>query len=704
MRTIDVGRKSIRKKLISMFLVLLFTATVLMGIVSYFLASSALNNKGEIILKNSVKQALLLIDSEQDKVAADLIEVDEAKENIGVKLLGPLNDDGTRFLHNEIDLGENGYFVVYSKEGYEILHPTLQGQYVWDVVDLADDQHFIVQEQIEVALTGGGFTYYSWLFPHSDTIGKKMSYAMYEPDWEWVVVATAYNIDFNSEARLIWFLIVLIMGVIIIVITIIVIRYVKRITEPIMSLQKGLENVSVGEYREIAFENSEDEIAFLGKGYNNMIASLKEADLEIVAKNKQLTFLAYHDELTGLSNRHGLKAYIESTFKPGQEIGYLIQMDLVGLKVINSILGFEQGNQILVLIGEFITGMGNQNLYPSRTSSNEFSLWVVNQELDSIKVMLHEFRQKLREHIRASGYNQGIDVYMAITVTHQSDYDFETLYEEATIAMRIAKEAYDSTVHIYEDSMREAMKNELEMRSYLREAIDNDEIRPYYQGKVDHRDGKYVGVEALARWHSKVLGFVAPNEFIPALTRLNLMHEFTEYIMDKVLDDYQKIMEKYGPSTSVSINIPPSYFFQSDFIANIQRMLGSYAMPAEKLILEITEDLFIGDYDLITERIEQLHELGIRISIDDFGTGYSSLNYLVNMKVDEIKIDKSFIDQMEKDNKAFELFKILCNIAQVYDYTIVAEGVETEKQLNMIKTTSLKIIQGYYFSKPESLD
>jgi EAL domain-containing protein (putative c-di-GMP-specific phosphodiesterase class I) len=241
------------------------------------------------------------------------------------------------------------------------------------------------------------------------------------------------------------------------------------------------------------------------------------------------------------------------------------------------------------------------------------------------------------------------------------------------------------------------------MGNHLHKALKNHEITVYYQSKINFETKKVVGVEALARWKSEELGFVPPNIFIPAITKLNLMNEFGSYMIDQVLGSYKKIQKKYGEDVSVSINISPANFMDSKFYSRLKETVLHYQVPPEKVILEITEDVFISDYDGICDIITKVHNLGIRVSIDDFGTGYSSLNYLTNMNFDEMKIDKSFIDQIIDDEKVFKLFQILCNIAEVYGYDIVAEGVETKKQLEKIKETSLKVIQGYLFSKPEPL-
>ena len=558
------------------------------------------------------------------------------------------------------------------------------------------------RSRVEVARKGGGFCYYSWLFPHSDKVGKKISYSKYEPGWEWVVVATAYNLDFNRDARTILLYILVLTIVIVGTVGLIGVRSVRKIVKPIFTIVSGLERVSDGEYELLEQTNSGDEIAYLIEGYNGMILSLREARENIENKNRQLEYLAYFDELTEIHNRYGLNQHVNNRIRNSNAFGYLVQLDIAGLKAINSTMGFEQGDRVLKLIAQFFGRYGGGMHHIARTSSNEFTLWIERTEEKDVGSIVYGFKDAVKSHVNAEGFGAGIDFHIAMCARENDDFD--ALYEKTTMAMKIAKEKNDFTIHVYQDDMREQIENELMMNRHLSNALKDREIIPYYQSKIDYRTMTCTGVEALSRWFSKELGFISPGIFIPAISRLNLTDQFTRYLLDRVLGDYRKICSKYGEGISVSVNISPVSFLAPVFVEHVQRMLKEHDVPADRLILEITEDVLISDYNAVSETIAELHRIGVKISIDDFGTGYSSLNYLVNIDFDEMKIDKSFIHQMEKDEKAYQLLKIICEIAELHHYSLVAEGVETTAQLNLIKNTPLSIIQGYLFSKPEPLD
>ncbi|WP_321418209.1 EAL domain-containing protein [uncultured Desulfobacter sp.] len=703
LKLVSEYRKSFNRKLISIFLFILITATSLIGISSYQITKKALAEKGKVVLKNSVVQALALIRSEYNKVQAGSISQAEAQETIKTFLAGPMKADGTRDLHGNIDLSEHGYFIIYDKKGFEVLHPTLEGQNVLDVTDLNDAEHYIVKEQIETALSGGGYTYYAWRLPHSNKIGKKISYVAYSPDWEWIVAATAYELDFVNEATEILYTIGLVTTILIFFTGYIGTKYIKSATKPVLDIASGMKNVTEGRYQSIPAGNYNDETKVLIDGYNTMIESLEKAERKITIKNDRLTYLAYNDELTLLPNRNGMKEYVDQRLSNGCNFGYLAQLDIMGLKLINLTLGYEQGDKVLGLLGKYLRQYKKDNNYPARTGSNEFSIWIEAVEQQRIYPLLKEIREKSQQYVIENGYNQMLDIYLALTMYDGQNKSFETLYEETTTAMRTAREKRDLSITLFEESMKERVENELAMRRHLDKAISEKEIIPYYQAQVDFTTEKVVGVEALARWISSELGFVPPNVFIPYINQLNLITEFTEYMIDKVLSNYQDLVMKYDSDLTISINISPLCFMEKDFTGKVERAINKHHIPPHKLILEITEDVFIADYKEINRIITKLRELFVKVSIDDFGTGYSSLNYLMNIQPDEIKIDKSFVGQILDDEKAFYMFDTLCNIAENFGYSIVAEGVENKKQLEKISTTSLKIIQGYLFSKPEPL-
>ncbi len=703
MKSLEVVKYSFHQKLILTIFVLLLLSTMTVGVTAFVIAHESLDKKGQDILKNSVVQAIQLIDSEYGKVQfGDMLE-DTAKERIKEALVGTKNQDGTRNLNHAINLGENGYMIIYDDAGTEVMHPNLEGQNVWNVTDIARTNHYLVREQIKAAKAGGGFVTYNWTYPNSDKYGEKISYCAYYDNWNWTVVATAYKSDFNADANQILMIIFFAVAVILLTTSLFMIKYIRRVTQPITQVSRGMELVGRGQYTTLKVDATDDEIEMLLNGYNNMVQSLIVAENGLMSQNRRLQYLAFNDELTRLPNRHGFKRYVEERLANCTN-GYIVQMDVVGLKAINSTMGYEQGDKLLEHFGIYFEEALNDKYYVARTSSNEFSIWIEGIDVEDVHAIVYEMRESIKTHLEKNHFYQMIDMYLSMAIYPVQGTTFDMLYEEVTMAMKQAKDKNDLKINIYETKMKDDIENEILMRQHLHQAIQYHEIIPYYQEKVDYVTGEVVGLEALARWESNELGYVPPGQFIPSISQLNLMSYFTDYMIEKVLDEYPQLAERYQSPITISINISPSYFLDKNFYSKVKGFIENSGVHGDRIIFEITEDVFIMDFDEISDVITNLHNLGIKIAIDDFGTGYSSLSYLMRVKLDEMKIDKSFIDQIIEDDKVFELFKILCNLAEIYGYDIVAEGVETSHQLEKIKETPLRIIQGYLFSKPKPLD
>ena len=193
-------RNSIKGKILTMSILVLIVSNIAIGLLGYTISKRQLNGKGEIILENAVEAAIQMIDLAQQGVEKGLYTLPQAQEMIKEKLLGKITAEGTRPIDSPLDLGENGYFVVYSQEGDEIAHPSLEGKNVWDVKDKSKEEVLLAQDSIAKAKSGGGFTYYDWFLPHSENIGRKIVYNKLDPNWGWVVTAGSYEMDFNKGA------------------------------------------------------------------------------------------------------------------------------------------------------------------------------------------------------------------------------------------------------------------------------------------------------------------------------------------------------------------------------------------------------------------------------------------------------------------------------------------------------------------------
>lgn len=677
----------------------MLATTLSIGIPSYYISKKALDAKGESILKNGVKSAIMLIEDKNRDVLSGAITLEDAQESIKTIMLGPMNADGIRLINNPIDLGENGYYIVYSLNGEEILHPTLEGEIVWNVVDKnpkLDEPFYLVQDKIEKALNGGGFTRYTWNLPYEEKLEEKVVYSEYEPKWGWVVTAGTYVTDFNKEANLILNLTILLVVFVVLGGIFLSSKYISAIVNPLMTVEKGMKAAGYGDFREVETIKRTDEIGSLINGYNHMINAIENA-------NKKIKTYAYYDQLTGLPNRNMLKEHINERLSSGCTEYHLILVDIKDFKVINSIYGNDYGDKIIVLLSDYLKKFKENKVKFSRGSGDEFAAWVENWDVVTLNDSLMTMREDLNNILFANGHLNRLDFYISSCNYDETNKTFDMIYQKASIALQFAKINKIFTHVIYENEMFSGIERQSVLKSQVESALDHKEFALYYQSMNDVTTNSVVAVEALARWFSPTLGTVSPLEFIPILNKNNLMIEFSKFVIGRALDDFPKISKQYNDDIHLSINVSPSMFLWDQFIVFLTSEIQSRGINPNRIFLEITEDIFITDFKLVKSIFDELRSLGIKIALDDFGTGYSSLNYLRNFEFDYIKIDKMFIDDIHLDQKSLTMFKTIVELAHSLNSRVIAEGVEEKIQVDLIEQSGCAWIQGYYFARPEPL-
>lgn len=693
-------------RLLSFMIGLLLLSCLVVGIPSYFIAKAALNTKGETILKNGVEMALLLIESKSEEVASGNITLAEAQEQVKISLSGVKRSDGTREINHNVDLGQNGYFIVYSLDGIELMHPTLEGQNVWSVVSKGGRVMYPVQEQIYKATHGGGFTVYTWNYPNSEKLGQKITYSKVDPNWNWVVIAGAYMSDHNAAAYTIMKIMIMASAVLLTMGAATSSLFVRGITKPLSQVVAGMKRAERGNYQSIGALAQKDEMGMLVSGFNNMVTAIDSAQRDLISQEERIRHYAYFDQLSGLPNSNKFKEHVSRRMAQDIKKGYLVLMDIKDFKAINSVYGSIYGDTIIHMIGEVLS---REELRPldesmvARFNGNEFAAWLENWTMAHLEEALANYKALLQKTLKENGMEAHLDFYLSVSEYAIDGRDFDTCYQKATIALQHAKESGETALRKYEPELFEILEREETVKALAETALEEDEFVLYYQNKVDLIENKIVGVEALARWHSHTLGPVSPAVFIPAISKANLMTEFSTYVFKKALDDFPKLQAKFHEDLTLSVNISPIFFLKQHFVSFVLSEIEARNINPSQVILEITEDTFISEFELIQSKVKELRAGGVRISLDDFGTGYSSLNYLTSIHFDEIKIDKAFIDFLSHDHRALALLKNIVEVARIFDYKVVAEGVETSEQVEKLASVGCYMIQGYLYSKPEPL-
>jgi diguanylate cyclase (GGDEF)-like protein/PAS domain S-box-containing protein len=453
---------------------------------------------------------------------------------------------------------------------------------------------------------------------------------------------------------------------------------------------------------------------------NRDISERKRAE-ETLAHN------AFHDGLTNLANRALLldrlgRALATSRRHADFKFAVLL-IDIDGFKVFNDSLGHVAGDALLIQIAERLTtclrridtvarprhegidepSFGDNTL--ARPGGDEFA--VLAEELrdpsDAIR-MAERIQKKLALPFHVEGHEIVLTASIGIVFNSTSD-DAQDVLRDVEIAMYRAKHAGKASCEVFDNAMHAGALKRLQLETDLRRGVDQGEFHVYYQPIVSLRDRRIVGFEALSRWHSPG-GIVMPNDFISVVNETGLILSINRQLLVeacKQLLSWQQLFPS-DPALSLSVNVSPKQFAQPDLAAQIGQLLQQSGMHPSCVNLEITETIAMADAEKSAGMLSALKALGVGLDIDDFGTGYSSLSRLQSFRVDTLKIDRVFVSRMDTDRETLEIVRVIITLAHSLGLKVVAEGVETEAQLELLRDLGCEHAQGYLFSKPVDHD
>ncbi len=406
------------------------------------------------------------------------------------------------------------------------------------------------------------------------------------------------------------------------------------------------------------------------------------------------------DVLTGLYNRN----YCQKVFKEHAETGtpfVFIYFDLDGFKMINDALNHETGDEILQVLSNSLRDMLEDEVYLFRVGGDEFAC-IVSEKISTISA--EECIDKLLAVCNERFYLETVfvDITISIGVVHypKNIADVKNVFKVAEFVMQEAKNNYKNSVCFFEEELKNKLEAKVLMESNLASALRKNELFLVYQPIIQPDIEDSISFEALLRWNSEDLGFVSPAEFIPEAEDTGQIYTIGFFVMDKAMEQLAKLEKKSDKEINVSINISTLQLKEDDFIETVQQLIDKHEVSPESIIFEFTESIFIENNESMKKTIENIRNLGINIAIDDFGTGYSAFTYLKNLNIDALKIDKTFIDELGKSSWVDALVEAIINIGHTLGMKIIAEGIETEEQLNILKAWQCDGIQGYYYSKP----
>lgn len=456
-------------------------------------------------------------------------------------------------------------------------------------------------------------------------------------------------------------------------------------------------------YSESAGYFDEEEMRLL----QNLASDISFA-IDHIEKQDRLDYLAFYDDLTGLANRslflERVAQYIRSA-RSGKNRLAVVLIDLERFKNINDSLGRQVGDALLKQVADWLTlNMGDAGLL-ARLEADHFALVLPQEKLGSdAPTCIEMLTAGLPDHLfRLNEDVFRISAKLGAAIFPDNGTNAETLLRNAEAALKETK-AKGERYLFYTQQMTETVAVKLSLENQLRQALAREEFVLHYQPKINLVSGEVTSAEALLRWNDPITGLVPPNRFIPILEETGLIQEVGRWALRQAVNDYLRWRNAGLPAVRIAVNVSPLQLRRGDFIAEIEQVIGIDTNAAAGLELEITESVIMEDIRHSIDLLKTLRSMGICIAIDDFGTGFSSLSYLAKLPADTLKIDRSFIVEMENGPEGHALISTIINLAHSLKLKVVAEGVETDEQARLLRSLDCEEMQGYLFSKPVPTD
>jgi diguanylate cyclase (GGDEF)-like protein len=431
-------------------------------------------------------------------------------------------------------------------------------------------------------------------------------------------------------------------------------------------------------------------------GWRGVATDITEAQ----RANSQLTFLAHFDALTGLANRHQLRAQLAAVLANrlggGPQCAVLC-LDLDHFKTINDTLGHAMGDGLLQEVARRLLAGIRQSDVAGRLGGDEFVVILNNVEsADEVALLTRRLLERLHKPCEVQGASLSMRISIGVAMAPHDGTQIDTLLNHADLALYAAKSEARGDFRFFVPQMATQTRRRMQIEQGLRDALARNELQLVYQPQISLQTWRVIGFEALLRWNHPELGDVPPAEFVPVAEDCGLILDIGQWVLREAC----LAAREWPEATHVSVNVSSVQAMSHDLCESIRRMLEEFGMPARRLELEITESVFLNETHATIQGLRALKDLGLRIALDDFGTGYSSLAYLRRFPFDTLKIDHSFVRELMSRGDARAIVRSIVGLARTLNMNTVAEGVEEPQQLDVLGGYGCGAIQGHFVARP----
>ena len=456
-----------------------------------------------------------------------------------------------------------------------------------------------------------------------------------------------------------------------------------------------------------------DEVADLGRSINNMLETIDEQNqksirnTELLMEQQQtLQKLVNYDALTKLPNRKYFKDMLRTKLasaKRAKRNLAIMFLDLDNFKQVNDSLGHEVGDSLLLEVSQKIKEQLREGDIVARLGGDEFLILIPEfEDTFALGLLADRLITEMNVSMKISDWDVHTGVSIGIADAISAEYDLNALIRNADMAMYQAKENGRGTYAFFVQGLLDDSIRKINIANALNKAIKQNQFEVFYQAKVDSSQ-QVCGFEALMRWKSDVYGYVSPAEFIPIAEQSGRITQISRWVISQVFSELEVVQRLSSKPLTISINLSTHDLKDAELTQFIREKIDQYDVDTSLIQFEVTESAYLNNFEQANEFLSVIHELGCSVALDDFGTGYSSLSYLTRIKVDTIKIDREFIDNINESKQDTLIIETILDLAGNLGLSICAEGVETAEQSDFLLQKGCHQLQGYLYAKPTEL-